>query len=159
MVRSTLIQGTFKPILSNFYFELLFSLPLNWRWDFFWSGKKLHLIIVSIWLLEKNKFFSHIVENIIGILLETFERFLMNNSEVRLNLLNFCPKKNLTSNRSKPIRVLARIWSSCSDDRLPNAYSLHDFLPCRPPSCLVDKRGSEKVALHRLKIEQRVGIG
>ena len=48
MVRSALIQCTFKPILSNFYFELLFSLPLNCRLDFFLSGKKLHSSIFSI---------------------------------------------------------------------------------------------------------------
>ena len=60
-----------------------------------------------------------------------FEWFLMTTSSARLILVNFSPEKNLTSNRSKPIRVLTRIWSSCSDDRLPNAYLLLDFQPHR----------------------------
>ena len=34
-----------------------------------------------------------------------------------------------TSNRSKPIRVLTRTQSSCSDDRLPIGYLLPDFQP------------------------------
>ena len=52
----------------------------------------------------------------------TFERFLMTTSNARWILVNFSPKKNLTSNRSKPIRVLTRTKSSCSDDRLPIGY-------------------------------------
>ena len=51
----------------------------------------------------------------------------MTSLSARSILVNFSPKKNLTSNRSKPIRVLTRIWSSCSDDRLSNAYSLSEF--------------------------------
>ena len=48
-------------------------------------------------------------------------------SSVRTNLVKFCPKKNLTSNGSKPIRVLTCTKSSCSDERLPLGYMLHDF--------------------------------
>ena len=36
-----------------------------------------------------------------------------------------------TSNRSKPIRVLTRTKSLCSDDRLPLGYLLPDFQPHR----------------------------
>ena len=51
----------------------------------------------------------------------------MSNLSARLNLVNFCPTKNLTSNGSKPIRVLTRTKSSCSDERLTNAKALPDF--------------------------------
>ena len=50
---------------------------------------------------------------------------------VRSNLGNFCPKKNLTSNGSKPIGVLTRTNLSDSDLRLPLGYSLYDFQPHR----------------------------
>ena len=51
----------------------------------------------------------------------------MTTSSVRSGLVNFCPKKKLTSNGSKPIRVLTRTKSSCSDERLTNAKALPDF--------------------------------
>ena len=51
----------------------------------------------------------------------------MTTSSVRSSLVNFCPKKKLTSNGSKPIRVLTRTKSSCSDERLTNAKALPDF--------------------------------
>ena len=41
----------------------------------------------------------------------------------------FQSTKFSTSNRSKPIRVLTRTKSSCSDDRLPIGYLLLDFHP------------------------------
>ena len=53
----------------------------------------------------------------------------MTTSSFRSNLVNFCPKKNLTSNGSKPIRVLTRWTTSCSDDRVPLGYPLPDFQP------------------------------
>ena len=68
----------------------------------------------------------------------------------RSNLVNFSPKKNLTSNGSKPIGVLTRTKISRSDLRLPNAYSLPDFQPHRsnfldhsppPPPPLTRKEG------------------
>ena len=39
----------------------------------------------------------------------------------------FFSKKNMTSNGSKPIRVLTLIYSSRSDDHLPIGYSLLNF--------------------------------
>ena len=50
-------------------------------------------------------------------------------SSVRLNLVIFCPKKNLASNGSKPIGVLTRTELFHSDLRLPISYSLLDFQP------------------------------
>ena len=113
--------------MSNFYSELLFSLPLNWKWDFFWSVKKIQSSGFPIGVLTNLKFFFHIVGGITESPQRTFEQFLMTTTSARSILVNLSPKKNLTSNRSKPIRVLTRISSSCSDDRLPNAYSLLDF--------------------------------
>ena len=51
----------------------------------------------------------------------------MSHLSAKSNLVNFCSTKNLTSNGSKPIRVLMRTKSSCSDERLPKGYSLPDF--------------------------------
>ena len=55
----------------------------------------------------------------------------MSNVSARSKLVNFSPEKNLTSNRPKPIGVLTRSKSSCSDDRLPLGYLLTDFQPHR----------------------------
>ena len=49
----------------------------------------------------------------------------------RSTLVNLSLEKNLTSNRPKPIGVLTRTKSSCSDDRLPLGYLLPDFQPHR----------------------------
>ena len=49
----------------------------------------------------------------------------------RSNLVIFFPKKNLTSNGSKPIRVLKTKNLVSSDLRLPNYYLLPDFQPHR----------------------------
>ena len=57
----------------------------------------------------------------------SFKKFLMSHLSARSNLVNFCSTKNLTSNGSKPIRVLTRTKSSCSDDRLPIGYLLRNF--------------------------------
>ena len=57
----------------------------------------------------------------------TFECFLMTNVSARSNLVNFCPEKNLTQNRPKPIKVLTRTKSSYSDERLSLGYLLPDF--------------------------------
>ena len=113
--------------MSDIFFGLLFGLLLKWNWNFFDHSRIFHSSGVPIWLLTTKKFFSHILENITKSPQTTFERFLMTTSSARSILVNFSPKKNLTSNRSKPIRVLTRIWSSCSDDRLSNAYSLSEF--------------------------------
>ena len=48
-------------------------------------------------------------------------------SSVRSNLVNFCPKKNLTSNNSKPIGVLTNTNLSYSVMHLPLGYLLNDF--------------------------------
>ena len=128
-MRSTCVQGILYPILSDSFFGLLFGLLLKWNWKFFDRSRIFHSSGVPIWILTTKKFFSHILENFTESPQTTFERFLMTTSSARSILVNFSPKKNLTSNRSKPIWVLTRIWSSCSDDRLPNAYSLLDFQP------------------------------
>ena len=62
--------------------------------------------------------------NIMNKLWTSFKKFLMSNLSARLNLVNFSPTKNLTSNGSKPIRVLTRTKSSCSDERIPIGYKL-----------------------------------
>ena len=59
----------------------------------------------------------------------TFERFLMTYLSARSNLVIISQKKNLTSNRSKPIGVLTRTKTSCSDERLPIGYLLRNFQP------------------------------
>ena len=82
----------------------------------------------------------------------TFECFLMTNVSARSNLVNFCPEKNLTQNRPKPIGVLTRTKSSHSDLRLPLGYLLPDFQPHRsnffappPPPALTRKEGGRHV--------------
>ena len=67
------------------------------------------------------------LENIMDSLWTNFERFSMTHLSARYILVEFFQKKNLTSNGSKPIRVLTRTKSSCSDERLPISYSLPDF--------------------------------
>ena len=77
---------------------------------------------------------------------KNFERFPMTPLSDRYNLVDFFKKKNLTSNGSKPIGVLTRTKSSCSDERLPIGYSLHDFQQNRsnffsaPPTALTTRR-------------------
>ena len=63
----------------------------------------------------------------LGYLLPNFERFLVIPLSARLILVHFVLTEYLTSNGSKPIRVLTRTISSCSDERLPIRYSLPDF--------------------------------
>ena len=53
--------------------------------------------------IEVDFFYTHTV----SYLLPTFERFLMTPLSARSTLVNFTLKKNLTSNGSKPIRVLS----------------------------------------------------
>ena len=55
----------------------------------------------------------------------------MTSERARSILMKFSSKKNLTSNGSKPIRVLTRTKISRSDLRKPNAYSLPTFQPHR----------------------------
>ena len=109
-------------LISNFeryFFWTLVQPKSKVKVIFFIECKKNHSSGVPIWLLAHKKFFCHIVENITKILQTTFERFLMTISSVGTNLVKFCPKKNLTSNGSKPIRVLTCTKSSCSDECLP----------------------------------------
>ena len=82
---------------------------------------------VPIRLLTTKKFSCQSVKNIMNKLWTSFKKFLMSHLSARSNLVNFCSTKNLTSNGSKPIRVLTRTKSSCSDDRLPLGYDIPDF--------------------------------
>ena len=116
-MRSTYVQGILYPILSDIFCGLFFSLLLNWNWKFFDRRRIFHSSDVPIRLLTTKKSFSHILENITESPQITFERFLMTTSSARSVLVIFLLKKNLTSNRSKPIWVLTLIWSLYSDDR------------------------------------------
>ena len=70
---------------------------------FFLSVQNFQSSGVPIGLLTTKKFFGHILENITESPQITFERFLMTTSSARSVLVIFLLKKNLTSNRSKPI--------------------------------------------------------
>ena len=95
------------------------------------SVKKFQSSGVPIGHLTTKKSFSHILENIKESAQTSFERFLMNTYNARSVLVIFQLKKNLSSNCCKPIRVLTRTKSSCSDDRLPIRYLLSNFQPNR----------------------------
>ena len=117
-------------LISNFeqlFFRALVWPRSKWKWDFFLSVKNFQSSGVPIRLLTKKKFCSHIFENIMDRVLPTFECFLMTNVSARSNLVNFCPEKNLSQNRPKPIGVLTRTKSSHSDLRIPLGYLLPDF--------------------------------
>ena len=57
--------------------------------NFFWCVKNNHSSSVPILLLANEKFLSHIVEIIKGILEIAFEQFLMTILSVTLNLVHF----------------------------------------------------------------------
>ena len=94
---------------------------------FFRSVKKIQLSGTPIRVLKNQKFLYHILSNTMESLWTNFEVFSMTHLRARYNLVDFFEKKNLTSNGSKPIRVLTRTKSSCSDVRLPLSYPLPDF--------------------------------
>ena len=121
-------------LISNFEQLLFWALVWprsKWKWHFFLSVKKFQSSGVPIGLLAKKKFFGHFLENIMHRVELTFEWFLMTTLGARSTLVNLSLEKNLTSNRPKPIGVLTRTKSSCSDDRLPLGYLLPDFQPHR----------------------------
>ena len=89
--------------------------------------KKNQSSAVPIRLLANKKSLCAIFEYIMENLVRIFEGFLMTYLSTRLNLVIIYQKKNLTSNRSKPIGVLTSTKSSCSDERLPISYSLRNF--------------------------------
>ena len=73
----------------------------------------------------------------------------MTNVSARSNLVNFCPEKNLSQNRPKPIGVLTRTKSSHSDLRIPLGYLLPDFQPHRsnffaPPAAAAGPNQEER---------------
>ena len=99
------------------------------EWNIFGWLKKNQSSAVPIRLLANKKSFCAFVKNIMDNIVLTFEWFLLTSLSARSNLVIISQKKNLTSNRSKPIRVLTRTKSSCSDERLPIGYLLPDFQP------------------------------
>ena len=101
------------------------------EWNIFGWRKKNQSSAVPIRLLANKKSLCAIVEYIMENLVRTFERFLMTYLSARSNLVIISQKKNLTSNRSKPIGVLTRTKSSCSDERLPISYLFRNFQPNR----------------------------
>ena len=103
------------------------SLCPNQRVKYFWLVKKKSIECRSHKTFGKKKSFCAFVENIMDNIVLTFEWFLLTFLSARSNLVIISQKKNLTSNRSKPIGVLTRTKSSCSDERLPIGYSLPDF--------------------------------
>ena len=82
---------------------------------FFRSVKKIQLSGTPIGVLTNQKFLYHILGNTMESLWTNFEVFSMTHLRARYNLVDFFEKKNLTSNGSKPTRVLTRTKSSCSD--------------------------------------------
>ena len=92
------------------------------EWNIFGWRKKNQSSAVPIGILANKKSLCAILENTMDNLVPTFARFLMTSLSARSNLVIISQKKNLTSNRSKPIRVLTRTKSSCSDERLPIGY-------------------------------------
>ena len=99
------------------------------EWNIFGWRKKNQSSAVPIRLLANKKSFCAIVEYTMESLVRTFELFLMTYLSARSNLVIISQKKNLPSNRSKPIGVLTRTKSSCSDERLPISYLLRNFQP------------------------------
>ena len=95
---------------------------------FFLKYKKFSIEWLSQKTFDKTKILKwYMLENIMDCQLSTFHWILITSVSARSILVNFSPNKNLTSNGSKPIRVLTSTKSSHSDDRLPNAYSLSEF--------------------------------
>ena len=101
------------------------------EWNIFGWLKKNQSSAVPIRLLANKKSFCAFVKNIMDNIVLTFEWFLLTSLSARSNLVIISQKKNLTSNRSKPIGVLTRTKSSCSDERLPISYLLRTFQPNR----------------------------
>ena len=97
------------------------------EWNIFGWRKKNQSSAVPIGLLANKKSIYSIVENIMENLVLTFERFLMTSLGARSNIVIISQKKNLTSNRSKPIGLLTIIKASCSDERLPIGCLLPNF--------------------------------
>ena len=97
------------------------------EWNIFGRRKKNQSSAVPIRLLENKKSLCAIVKHIMENLVRIFEQFLMTYLSARSNLVIIYQKKNLTSNRSKPIGVLTRTKSPCSDERLPIGSLLSDF--------------------------------
>ena len=97
------------------------------EWNIFGRRKKNQSSAVPIRVLANKKSLCAIVEYIKENLARIFEQFLMTYLSARSNLVIIYQKKNLTSNRSKPIGVLTRTKSPCSDERLPIGYLLSDF--------------------------------
>ena len=89
--------------------------------------KKNQSSAVPIRLLANKKSACSIVEDIMENLVLTFQRFLMTSLSARSNIVIISQKKNLTSNRSKPIGLLTITKVSCSDERLPIGYLLPNF--------------------------------
>ena len=114
-------------IILNYF---LICMPLYARtreWNIFGLRIKNKSTAVPIRLLTNKKSLCAIIEYIMDNLVQTFERLLMTYLSARSNLVIISQKKNPTSNRCKPIGVLTRTKSSCSDERLPISYSLPDF--------------------------------
>jgi len=105
------------------------SWPRTCNWIFLWRQKIFKSSGVPIRLLTQKNSLCQIVRNIMKNLHASFEWFSQTGLSARMNFVNFSLKKNLTSNRSKPIRVLTRTKSSCSDERLPIGYSIRNFQP------------------------------
>ena len=74
-----------------------------------------------------KKSLCQILLNFMKTIFSSLELFSMSGFKARPNCIHFSHKKKLTSNHSKPIRVLTRTKSPCSDERLPIGYLLSDF--------------------------------
>ena len=105
--------------------------------------------------MTNEKLLCHILGNILDNVYPNLEWFSTTPLSARYILVVFFQTKNLTSNRSKPIGVLTRTKSSCSDERLPIGYLLRNFQPNRsnffapppppPPPALTRKKGGRHV--------------
>ena len=83
----------------------------------------------------------------------------MTSESARLILENLSPEKNLTSNGSKPIRVMTCTKSSGSDDNLPVGYLLPEKY--RPPKQLgffLKRKAKIEVLHEKLKTVLPMGI-
>ena len=74
-----------------------------------------------------KKYLCQILLNIMKTIFSSLELFSLSAFKARSNCIHFSHKKKLTSNHSKPIGVLTRTKSPCSDERLPIGYLLSDF--------------------------------
>ena len=90
----------------------------------------------------------------------SFKKFLMGHLSARSKIVHFCLKKNLTSNGSKPIRLLTRNYKHLipfyPQPRLLAARFLADLkqLFCCPPAALtrkkrVDTKGDQNQLYYR----------